>query len=157
MRPGCEAPVRAVDAGRLVREDARRLERDAAACAAGVDKDGESGAFHRIGFTGVDDGVCASALPVDLREDERGVVGAQDVGTVLARRLAGEALEQGVAREVEAEAGALAAQGEEDAGVGVVHIDIGPPAGDLGQTVAQGVFYPQRGEVRVAQLVGHAA
>ena len=77
----------------------------------------------------------ADLLPIALGAGERCVVGAQDVCGVRSRGLARKALEQRVAGEVELDARAVAAQGEGDARVGVVRVDVGATALDLEHAV----------------------
>ena len=68
-----------------------------------------------------------------------------------------QALEQRVARKVQAYARAALAQRKQSVTIGVGGIDVGATARGLGQTVAQRVFGAQGREARVAQLLGHAA
>ena len=75
-------------------------------------------------------------MPIALGAGERCVVGAQDVCGVRSRGLARKALEQRVAGEIELDARAVATQGEGDARVGVVRVDVGATALDLEHAVA---------------------
>ena len=68
-----------------------------------------------------------------------------------------QALEQRVARKVQADARAALAQRKQQVNVGVGGVDIGATARGLGQAVAQCVLGAQGGETCVAQLLGHAA
>ena len=111
----------------------------------------------RRGVAGVHQRVGARLLPVDLRERERGVVGAQHVGRAGARGLARQALEERVAGEIELQAGAVAADREGEAAVGAIGVHGGAFAQHARQAVADGILHAQGGEVRVAQLVGGAA
>ena len=162
LRPCFEPPVVALEAGRAVGEDLGCLQHDAAASAAGIDQDGEDGggAVVRGGGRRVAracHGVRAGLLPAKLSQGQRGVVGPQHVGGAGADRLAREALEQRVAGKVEVQAGAVAAQREEDVRVGVIHVHVGATAGDLDEAVAQGILHAQGGIMGVAQLIARAA
>ena len=68
-----------------------------------------------------------------------------------------QALEQRVARKVQADARAALTQRKQQVNVGIGGVDIGATARGLGQTVAQRVLGAQGREARVAQLLGHAA
>ena len=68
-----------------------------------------------------------------------------------------QALEQRVARKVQADARAALTQRKQQVNVGIGGVDIGATARGLGQTVAQRVLGAQGREARVAQLFGHAA
>ena len=162
LRPCFEPPVVALEAGRAVGEDLGCLQHDAAASAAGIDQDGEDGggAVVRGGGRRVAracHGVRAGLLPAKLRQGQRGVVGPQHVGGAGADCLAREALEQRVAGKVEVQAGAVSAQREQDARVGVIHVHVGATAGDLDEAVAQGILHAQGGIMGVAQLIARAA
>ena len=63
-----------------------------------------------------------------------------------------QALKEGLAGEVEVDAGAFAADGEGDARVRMLGVDVGAGAGLVCQAVADSVFHAQRGVVRVAQF-----
>ncbi len=99
----------------------------------------------------------ADLLPIALGASERCVVGAQDVCGVRSRGLARKALEQRVAGEIELDARAVATQGEGDARVGVVRVDVGATALDLEHAVTQRVLHAERGKVGIAQFVIGAA
>ena len=68
-----------------------------------------------------------------------------------------QALEQRVARKVQADTRAALAQRKQQVNVGIGGVDIGATARGLGQAVAQRVLGTQGREARVAQLLGHAA
>ena len=74
-----------------------------------------------------------------------------------AGRCGRQALEQRVARKVQAYARAALAQRKQQVNVGIGGIDVGAKSRSLGQAVAQRVFGAQGREARVAQLLGHAA
>ena len=67
-----------------------------------------------------------------------------------------QALEQRIARKVQANAGTALAQRKQQVNVRIGSVDVGTTARGLGQTVAQRIFGAQGGEARVAQLLGHA-
>ena len=68
-----------------------------------------------------------------------------------------QALEQRVARKIQAHARAALTQRKQQVNVGVGGVDIGATARGLGQAVAQRVLGAQGRETRVAQLFSHAA
>lgn len=92
-------------------------------------------------FLGRAAGALADGLPTGLGEGEGCVVGAQDVRGLFTRCLGGQALEEGLAREVELQAGAVGADGERDAGVGALGVHVRARAAGAREPVADGVFH----------------
>ena len=74
-----------------------------------------------------------------------------------AGRCGRQALEQRVARKVQAYARAALTQRKQQVNIGIGGIDIGATARGFGQAVAQCVLGAQGREACVAQLLGHAA
>lgn len=68
-----------------------------------------------------------------------------------------QALEQRVARKVQADARAALTQRKQQVDVGIGGVDVGAATRGLGQAVAQRVLGAQSRETRIAQLLGHAA
>ena len=143
--PSLEAPAGPYDAGRAIDQLVDGLEHDAAARARHVDERGD---------VAVAVSACGAGLgPADLLEQEGGVVGAKHVRAGAgAGRLARQALEEGVAAEVEVQAGALSADGERDARIGVLEVDARPRPGLVREAVADGVLDAEGGVVGVPQL-----
>ena len=152
--PALKTPVLAGSARCTVGQDIHGLQQQAAAGARGVDQRGQSLVLVIVG--------CQLALaqcgPADLRQHQCGVVGAQHMGALAGKRRGGrQALEQRIARKVQADARAALTQRKQQVDVGVGGVDVGTTARGLGQTVAQRVLGAQGGETRIAQLLGHAA
>ena len=144
LRPALKAPTRAGNARGAVEGAGGGFELYAATGARKVHE-------HGLLFGGARRG------PAGELEREGGVVGAQHRRGAGSRRLAGEALEERVSGEVEAERNAAARERDADAGVGVLRVNVGAASALLGQPVAHGVFDAQGREVRVAQLGRGAA
>ena len=105
--PALKAPVVAGGARCTVSQDIHGLQQQAAAGARGVDQRGQSLVLVIVGRQLA----LAQCGPADLRQHQGGVVGAQHVRTLAgAGRRGRQALEQRVARKVQADARAALAQ-----------------------------------------------
>ena len=152
--PALKAPVVAGGARCTVSQDIHGLQQQAAAGARGVDQRGQGLVLVIVGRQLA----LAQRGPADLRKHQGGVVGAQHVRALAGTGRRGrQALEQRVARKIQADARAALAQRKQQVNVGIGNVDIGATARGLGQTVAQRVLGAQGREARVAQLLGHAA
>ena len=149
--PAHKAPALAQEARGAVEKLLSCLEHQAAACAAGVDKDKRSCALGILAFTR---GFGTQCGPSTLCESEGSVIGAKHVMSGIAMGcLAGKATEQCITRKVEMQTCSVVADGQGDARAGVFGIDVGASAGGLKQAVADGVFYAQCAKAGVAQVV----
>ena len=152
--PALKAPALACGARGAVGQNVHGLQQQAAAGARGVDQRGQGLVFVVVGRQLA----LAQCGPANLSQHQSGVVGAQHVSALAgASRCGRQALEQRIARKVQAYARAALAQREQQVDIGVGGIDIGATARGLGQAVAQRVLGAQGREARVAQLLGHAA
>ena len=149
--PAHKAPVFTQESRGTVEKLLSRLEHQAAACTADVNKDERGRALGALVLTG---GFGAQQGPSSLREGKGGVVGTKRMmGGIAVGCLAGEAAEQRVSREVEMQACAIVANGKGDARVGVFGIDVRTRSGCLKHVVADGVFYAQGAKAGVSQVV----
>ena len=152
--PALKAPVLACGTRGAVGQNVHGFQQQAAAGTRGVDQRGQGFVLVIVGRQLA----LAQCGPADLRQHQGGVVGTQHVcalaGTGRRRR---QALEQRVARKVQADARAALTQRKQQVNIGIGGVDIGATARGLGQTVAQRVLGSQGREARVTQLLGHAA
>ena len=152
--PALKAPALACGARGAVGQNIHGLQQQTAAGARGVDQ-------RRKGFVLVivdRQLALAQCGPAGLRQHQGGVVGAQHVSALAGAGRGGrQALEQRVARKVQAYARAALTQRKQQVNVGIGGVDIGATARGLGQAVAQRVLGAQGREARVAQLLCHAA
>ena len=137
--PAHKAPAFAQEARSTVEKLLSCLEHQAAARAAGINKDERACALGVLVFCG---GLGAQQGPSSLRKGKGGIVGTKHMmGGIAVGCLAGETAEQRVSREVEMQACALVANGQGDARVGVFGIDVRTRSGCLKHVVADGVFH----------------
>ena len=152
--PALKAPTLTGGARGAVGQDIHGLQQQAAAGARGVDQCGQGLVFVIVSRQLA----LAQRGPANLCQHQRGVVGAQYVRALAGAGCGGrQALEQRVARKVQADARTALTQRKQQVNVGVGGVDVGAAARGLGQAVAQRVLGAQGREARVAQLLGHAA
>ena len=152
--PALKAPVLAGGARGAVGQDIHGLQQQTAAGARGVDQRGQGLVLVIVGRQLA----LAQRGPADLRQHQCGVVGTQHMRALAGAGRGGrQALEQRIARKVQADARAALAQRKQQVNVGIGGIDVGATARGLGQAIAQRVLGAQGRETRVAQLLGHAA